>query len=120
LRDSFHYCAVHLNTVADTAREIDFAMRWGFGSSQGPFELWQAAGWTQVAQWIAADIAEGKTLSSAPLPAWVTEGPVAAAGGDAVAAGDRPRRGRAPFLVRRAGGAVPDHAGAVPELRCAH
>jgi 3-hydroxyacyl-CoA dehydrogenase len=81
LRDSFHYCAVHLNTVADTAREIDFAMRWGFGSSQGPFELWQAAGWTQVAQWIAADIAEGKTLSSAPLPAWVTEGPVAAAGG---------------------------------------
>ncbi|MFO1250149.1 MAG: 3-hydroxyacyl-CoA dehydrogenase NAD-binding domain-containing protein [Inhella sp.] len=81
LRDSFHYCAVHLGTVADTAREIDFAMRWGFGSSQGPFELWQAAGWTQVAQWIAADIADGKTLSSAPLPAWVTEGPVAAAGG---------------------------------------
>jgi 3-hydroxyacyl-CoA dehydrogenase len=81
LRDSFHYCAVHLDTVADTAREIDFAMRWGFGSQQGPFELWQAAGWTQVAQWIAADIAEGKTLSSAPLPAWVTDGPVAAAGG---------------------------------------
>ncbi|MCU7372124.1 3-hydroxyacyl-CoA dehydrogenase/enoyl-CoA hydratase family protein [Paucibacter sp. O1-1] len=81
LRDSFHYAAVHLNTVADTAREIDFAMRWGFGSSQGPFELWQAAGWKQVAEWISADIAEGKTLSSAPLPAWVTEGPVAENGG---------------------------------------
>jgi 3-hydroxyacyl-CoA dehydrogenase len=81
LRDSFHYCAVHLATVADTAREIDFAMRWGFGSQQGPFELWQAAGWKQVAEWIAADIADGKTLSSAPLPAWVTEGPVAEAGG---------------------------------------
>ena len=39
LRDSFHYCAVHLDSVADTAREIDFAMRWGFGSQQGPFEL---------------------------------------------------------------------------------
>ena len=36
LRDSFHYVAVHLDTVADTAREIDFAMRWGFGSQQGP------------------------------------------------------------------------------------
>jgi 3-hydroxyacyl-CoA dehydrogenase len=81
LRDSFHYAAVHLDTVADTAREIDFAMRWGFGSSQGPFELWQAAGWKQVAEWIAADIADGKALSSAPLPAWVTEGPVAEAGG---------------------------------------
>ncbi len=81
LRDAFHYAAVHLNTVADTAREIDFAMRWGFGSSQGPFELWQQAGWKQVAEWIAADIAEGKALSSAPLPAWVTEGPVAEAGG---------------------------------------
>ncbi|MBV8467535.1 MAG: 3-hydroxyacyl-CoA dehydrogenase family protein, partial [Burkholderiales bacterium] len=81
LRDSFHYVAVHLDTVADTAREIDFAMRWGFGSQQGPFELWQQAGWKQVAEWIAADIAEGKTLSSAPLPKWVTEGPVADKGG---------------------------------------
>ncbi|MCZ8076137.1 MAG: 3-hydroxyacyl-CoA dehydrogenase family protein, partial [Paucibacter sp.] len=81
LRDSFHYVAVHLATVADTAREIDFAMRWGFGSSQGPFELWQAAGWKQVAEWIQEDIAAGKTLASAPLPAWVFEGPVAENGG---------------------------------------
>ena len=81
LRDGFHYAAVHLDTVADTAREIDFAMRWGFGAQQGPFELWQAAGWKQVAEWIAADIADGKTLSNAALPAWVTEGPVAENGG---------------------------------------
>ncbi len=87
LRDSFHYVAVHLASVADTAREIDFAMRWGFGSQQGPFELWQAAGWKQVAEWIAADIAEGKTLSNAPLPAWVFEGPVAENGGVHSAAG---------------------------------
>ena len=73
--------AVHLATVADTAREIDFAMRWGFGSQQGPFELWQAAGWKQVAEWIQEDIAAGKTLASAPLPAWVFEGPVAENGG---------------------------------------
>jgi 3-hydroxyacyl-CoA dehydrogenase len=25
-------------------------MRWGFGMKQGPFELWQEAGWLQVAQ----------------------------------------------------------------------
>jgi 3-hydroxyacyl-CoA dehydrogenase len=81
LRDSFHYCAVHLAAIAETARDVDFAMRWGFGSQQGPFELWQAAGWTQVAQWIADDIAAGKTLCDAPLPAWVTSGPVADAGG---------------------------------------
>ncbi|MFG6446964.1 3-hydroxyacyl-CoA dehydrogenase/enoyl-CoA hydratase family protein [Roseateles sp. BYS180W] len=81
LRDSFHYVAVHLHSVADTAREVDFAMRWGFGQQQGPFELWQAAGWTQVAKWIEEDIAAGKALSSAPLPRWVFEGPVAEHGG---------------------------------------
>ena len=74
LRDSFHYAAVHLNDVADSAREIDFAMRWGFGANQGPFELWQQAGWKQVAQWVKADIDAGKALCNAPLPAWVFDG----------------------------------------------
>ncbi len=77
LRDSFHYAAVHLADIAPTARDIDFAMRWGFGTSQGPFELWQLAGWKQVAEWVKADIDAGKALSKAPLPAWVFEGPVA-------------------------------------------
>ena len=81
LRDSFHYVAVHLKDIAESAREIDQAMRWGFGTSQGPFELWQAAGWTTVAQWVREDIEAGKALSSAPLPAWVFEGPVAQNGG---------------------------------------
>jgi 3-hydroxyacyl-CoA dehydrogenase len=74
LRDSFHYAAVHLADIADSAREIDFAMRWGFGSKQGPFELWQSAGWKQVAQWVKEDIDAGKALSTAPLPAWVFDG----------------------------------------------
>ena len=78
LRDSFHYCAVHLADIAPTARDVDQAMRWGFGTSQGPFELWQQAGWTQVATWVKADIDAGKALSKAPLPAWVFDGPVAA------------------------------------------
>jgi len=74
LRDAFHYAAVHLEDIADTARDIDFAMRWGFGSKQGPFELWQEAGWQQVAQWVKEDIDAGKALSTAPLPAWVFDG----------------------------------------------
>ena len=76
LRDGFHYAAVHLESIADNARDVDFAMRWGFGMKQGPFELWQEAGWSQVAQWIQEDIAAGKALCNAPLPAWVFDGPV--------------------------------------------
>ena len=81
LRDQLHYAAVHLQSIAETARDIDLAMRWGFGSRQGPFELWQEAGWLQVAHWIQEDIDAGKALCSAPLPAWVFKGPVAEAGG---------------------------------------
>lgn len=77
LRDSFHYAAVHLEAVAESARDIDFAMRWGFAHKQGPFELWQEAGWSQVANWIKEDISAGKALCTAPLPAWVFESPVA-------------------------------------------
>lgn len=81
LRNSFHYAAVHLATIADTAADVDLAMRWGFGMKQGPFELWQQAGWLEVAQMIQEDIDAGKALSKAPLPKWVFEGPVAKAGG---------------------------------------
>ena len=73
-RNAFHYAAVHLESIADTARDVDFAMRWGFGTKQGPFELWQEAGWQQVATWVKEDIEAGKALSSAPLPAWVFDG----------------------------------------------
>lgn len=73
-RDSFHYSAYHLESIAETARDIDFAMRWGYGWSLGPFETWQAAGWKQVADWIAEDIVGGKAMSSAPLPDWVFDG----------------------------------------------
>jgi len=73
-RDLFHYTAYHLADIADTARDVDFAIRWGYGWKLGPFETWQAAGWQQVAKWIAEDIDAGKAMSKAPLPAWVTDG----------------------------------------------
>ncbi|GLR14738.1 3-hydroxyacyl-CoA dehydrogenase/enoyl-CoA hydratase family protein [Chitinimonas viridis] len=72
-RDVFHYIAFHLDTVADNARDVDLAIRWGFGWNEGPFETWQAAGWKQVAEWVKADIEAGKTINSSPLPAWVFE-----------------------------------------------
>src|SRR5262249_10292194 len=37
-------------------------------------ELWQEAGWKQVAQWVKEDIDAGKALCKAPLPAWVFDG----------------------------------------------
>ena len=81
LRNSFHYAAVHLATIAETARDLDYAMRWGFGMSQGPFELWQEAGWLDVARMVQEDIDAGRALCQAPLPDWVFKGPVADAGG---------------------------------------
>ena len=81
LRNSFHYCAVHLASIADNARDVDYCMRWGFGMKQGPFELWQEAGWLMVANMIKDDIDAGKALCKAPLPDWVFQGPVADAGG---------------------------------------
>ncbi len=100
LRNSFHYAAVHLATIADTARDVDQAMRWGFGMSQGPFELWQEAGWLEVARMIQEDIDAGKALSKAPLPEWVFKGPVADTGGVHTAQGSwSARQGK--FVPRR-------------------
>ncbi|MBN1224617.1 MAG: 3-hydroxyacyl-CoA dehydrogenase/enoyl-CoA hydratase family protein [Candidatus Aminicenantes bacterium] len=72
-RDLFHYSAVHLPEIAHCARDVDLALRWGFGWSLGPFEIWQASGWRETADWIASDIAAGKTMSSVALPEWVRE-----------------------------------------------
>jgi len=69
-RDSFHYCALHLASIAHNARDLDFAIRWGFGWDTGPFEIWQSAGWRQIADWIAEDIAAGRAMVNAPLPSW--------------------------------------------------
>ncbi len=100
LRNSFHYAAVHLAEIADTARDVDQAMRWGFGMKQGPFELWQQAGWLEVAKMIQEDIDAGKALSKAPLPEWVFKGPVADAGGVHTAQGSWSARS-AKFVPRR-------------------
>ena len=70
-RDLFHYCASQLDSIADTARDIDFAIRWGFGYAQGPFETWQASDWNRMVSLIVDDIDAGKTMASSPMPSWV-------------------------------------------------
>jgi len=70
-RDLFQYCALHLEEIADSAREIDLAIRWGYGWAHGPFEIWQAAGWDRVAGLVRRDIDNGSALADAALPDWV-------------------------------------------------
>jgi 3-hydroxyacyl-CoA dehydrogenase len=72
-RDVFHYSAVHLPEIAHCARDVDFALRWGFGWELGPFEIWQAAGWRRTATMLERDIAAGRTMSDADLPDWVLD-----------------------------------------------
>ena len=100
-RDVFHYCAHHLGAIADNARDLDFAMRWGFGWAQGPFETWQAAGWSAIAKAIDADIAAGKGMVSTALPAWVAErdGVHESSGSYSAASGEM--RGRSTLPVYR-------------------
>lgn len=62
-RDLFHYCAYHLETIAKNVRDVDEAMRWGFGWQQGPFETWQAVGIAKMSQLF--------DQKRAPLPKWL-------------------------------------------------
>ncbi len=71
LHDLLHYSAVWLGTLADSARDIDLAMRWGFGLAEGPLELWQSLGWRDTAHGLRQVIAAGETLVNVPLPDWV-------------------------------------------------
>lgn len=70
-RDLFHYCAYHLEAIADNVRDVDLAIRWGFGWTFGPFESWQMAGINEMKKCIEEGIKEGVSTSNAPLPAWM-------------------------------------------------
>lgn len=69
----YQFCAYHLNDIAASARDVDLAMRWGYGWRMGPFESWQAAGWQRVSAKIGELIARSEMMSDAPLPAWAAE-----------------------------------------------
>lgn len=68
-RDLFHYCAYHLQAIGTTARDIDLAMRWGYGWEKGPFEIWQMGNWHQVAKAIQ-ETTLGNEKATPSLPSW--------------------------------------------------
>ena len=70
-RDLFHYCAFHLEGIANTVRDVDLAIRWGFGWDKGPFETWQSASVVDMRKCIERAIADGTSMSSAKLPGWL-------------------------------------------------
>lgn len=70
-RGLFHYCAYHVKTIAYNVRDIDLAMRWGFGWKQGPFEIWELGDVKTIKEWLNEAIDTGQTLASAPLPSWL-------------------------------------------------
>lgn len=70
-RDLFHYTAVETTTISDCVRDVDTAMRCGFGWKEGIYESWQTIGWNEVIARIEADIKANKTLANAQLPKWI-------------------------------------------------
>jgi 3-hydroxyacyl-CoA dehydrogenase len=72
-RDLFHYCAFHLEGIADNVRDVDLAIRWGFGWMQGPFETWQLADLKKMTQCINESIETKKTISTVKLPDWILQ-----------------------------------------------
>lgn len=71
--DLFHYCATVLPEIGHCARDVDLAMRWGYGWKMGPFETWQSLGWRQVADQLEDAISKGQTMAKAALPSWAMQ-----------------------------------------------
>lgn len=59
------YSAEMLGKIADDITAIDKAMKWGFGWSQGPFELWDSIGLEESMKRFSED--------NIPVPKWVKE-----------------------------------------------
>jgi 3-hydroxyacyl-CoA dehydrogenase len=71
--DLLHYSAYVCESLNISAREIDMAIKLGFGWDLGPFEIWQKAGIKPTSALITASILNNDTYSSTPLPAWTAE-----------------------------------------------
>ncbi|MCC5792934.1 MAG: 3-hydroxyacyl-CoA dehydrogenase/enoyl-CoA hydratase family protein [Legionellaceae bacterium] len=69
--DVFHYCAYHLADIAHSTRDVDLAIRWGFGWQEGPFSTWQAAGIANIVQQLQRRIELKESMSDAALPGWL-------------------------------------------------
>lgn len=72
-REVWCYSAYHLSAIADSVACLDNALKWGFGWQQGPFEIWQSAGWNQITKMIQQDISAKLALTSENLPDWTLD-----------------------------------------------
>jgi 3-hydroxyacyl-CoA dehydrogenase len=84
LSDLWTYAANRIGEIADSAVEIDRAMKLGFNWDMGPFELWDAAG---VAKTVKRMEVEGRPISpnvrkllAAGETSWYADDPKAASG----------------------------------------
>jgi 3-hydroxyacyl-CoA dehydrogenase len=64
------YSAEKLGEIADTADEIDRAMRWGFNWEAGPFQTWDALGIAET----ASRLEERGTIVPAPVASLLDKG----------------------------------------------
>lgn len=71
-KDLFHYCAYHQEDIAESVRDVDLAIRWGFGWAQGPFETWQLSGLTKITEILKQAIQDKTMMADAPLPQWLS------------------------------------------------
>jgi 3-hydroxyacyl-CoA dehydrogenase len=62
---SFSYASDLIPEVADTPKQMDDAMRWGFGHEAGPFETWDMLG--------VAEASEAMKAAGFPPAPWVDE-----------------------------------------------
>ncbi len=65
IKDTCLYSAYHLQSIAHSARDIDWALHWGFGWEMGIFELWQANG---VQSSLALFVQDNVRM---PTPTWL-------------------------------------------------
>lgn len=98
-RDLFHYCAYHLAEIAETVRDVDLAIRWGFGWQHGPFESWDVAGVNTLKVLIEQAIESGHTMCDASLPAWLDKTDAFYSDKDAYAPNDESFKGRRQLSV---------------------
>jgi len=59
------YCANRIPEISDSYKDIDNAMKWGFGWEIGPFEIWDMIGFSSSVARIKSD---NKTI-----PKWIKE-----------------------------------------------
>ncbi len=61
--DLLAYTARRIPEITDHPADVDRAIRWGFGWEMGPFEIWDALGFSRVV--------EGMDLERLELPEWI-------------------------------------------------